>query len=118
MGSDDQRFNLILFVLSLGRWICQIKKDPNQSLSLSVRQRRFELPHPFGRYHLKVVRLPISPSPQKKCANVQMCQCANLPHLVVDANVKFSGGIKKYKSGNVQICKCADMQIANSATSN
>jgi len=49
---------------------------------------------------------------------VQMCQCANLPHLVVDANVKFSGGIKKYKSGNVQICKCADMQIANSATSN
>ena len=28
-----------------------------------MRQRRFELPRPFGRYHLKVVRLPISPSP-------------------------------------------------------
>ena len=25
---------------------------------------RFELPHPFGRYHLKVVRLPISPFSQ------------------------------------------------------
>jgi hypothetical protein len=25
---------------------------------------RFELTHPFGRYHLKVVRLPISPPTQ------------------------------------------------------
>ena len=33
-------------------------------LSPSVRQRRFELPRPlYGRYHLKVVRLPVSPSP-------------------------------------------------------
>jgi hypothetical protein len=28
-----------------------------------VRGKRFELSHPFGRYHLKVVRLPVSPSP-------------------------------------------------------
>lgn len=28
-----------------------------------VRQRRFELPSPFGHYHLKVARLPISPPP-------------------------------------------------------
>jgi hypothetical protein len=30
-----------------------------------VREKRFELSHPFGRYHLKVVRLPISPPAQK-----------------------------------------------------
>ncbi len=29
--------------------------------ALKVRGMRFELTHPFGRYHLKVVRLPISP---------------------------------------------------------
>ena len=29
-----------------------------------VRGKRFELSHPFGRYHLKVVRLPISPPTQ------------------------------------------------------
>ena len=40
-----------------------IKKTRNRSGFYGVRQRRFELPHPFGRYHLKVVRLPISPSP-------------------------------------------------------
>ena len=31
-----------------------------------VRGMRFELTHPFGRYHLKVVRLPISPPTQLK----------------------------------------------------
>ena len=31
---------------------------------LTVRGMRFELTHPFGRYHLKVVRLPVSPPPQ------------------------------------------------------
>ena len=36
---------------------------------LSVRKRRFELPQPFDRYHLKVVRLPISPPP-RQAANV------------------------------------------------
>ena len=30
----------------------------------SVRKRRFELPRLLPRYHLKVVRLPISPPPQ------------------------------------------------------
>ncbi len=37
-----------------------------------VRQRRFELPRPFGRYHLKVVRLPISPSP-----HTEVCKSKN-----------------------------------------
>ena len=32
-----------------------------------VRKRRFELPQSFDRYHLKVVRLPISPPPQQAC---------------------------------------------------
>lgn len=40
-------------------------------LSPLVRQRRFELPHPFGRYHLKVVRLPVSPSPHL----LKDCKC-------------------------------------------
>jgi hypothetical protein len=31
---------------------------------LFVRRKRFELSQPFGRYHLKVVRLPVSPPPQ------------------------------------------------------
>jgi hypothetical protein len=46
------------------------KKSRTQvGAGLYVRQRRFELPHPFGRYHLKVVRLPISPSPQLRRFN-------------------------------------------------
>ena len=36
----------------------------SQCFLLLVRGRRFELPSPCGRYHLKVVRLPISPSGQ------------------------------------------------------
>ena len=35
-----------------------------------VRKRRFELPHQLRRYHLKVVRLPISPPP-----HVWECKC-------------------------------------------
>ena len=40
------------------------QKGVDSDLSPRVRKRRFELPHPFGRYHLKVVRLPVSPPPQ------------------------------------------------------
>ena len=40
---------------------------PLSTGTILVRQRRFELPCPYERYHLKVVRLPISPSPQKDC---------------------------------------------------
>ena len=38
-----------------------------------VRQKRFELSHPCGRYHLKVVRLPISPPPHEiwECKSTQ-----------------------------------------------
>ena len=34
-----------------------------------VRKRRFELPRQLRRYHLKVVRLPISPPPQLYLSN-------------------------------------------------
>jgi site-specific DNA recombinase len=57
----------VAFICSLDKGFSQNKNGQTESifdLSTSVRQRRFELPHPFGRYHLKVVRLPISPSPQ------------------------------------------------------
>ncbi|MDB5204788.1 MAG: hypothetical protein JWP09_816 [Candidatus Taylorbacteria bacterium] len=39
------------------------KKEPQGSFLKYrfVRERRLELPYPYGRYHLKVVRLPISP---------------------------------------------------------
>ena len=55
------------------RLMCNTSKDysrkdkkvtpENGGNSTVVRQSGFEPPHPFGRYHLKVVRLPISPSP-------------------------------------------------------
>ena len=35
-----------------------------------VPETGFEPAHPFGRYHLKVVRLPISPPGQLRTANV------------------------------------------------
>jgi hypothetical protein len=44
------------------------KKNPLKISDLQgvkVRGKRFELSHPFGRYHLKVVRLPISPPTQE-----------------------------------------------------
>ena len=44
----------------------EIKNETNQQkteLSRQVRKRRFELPRQLRRYHLKVVRLPISPPP-------------------------------------------------------
>ena len=40
-------------------------KTPDESRGHSfVRKRRFELPCQLRRYHLKVVRLPVSPPPQ------------------------------------------------------
>ena len=36
-----------------------------KALSVKVRGMRFELTRPFERYHLKVVRLPISPPTQQ-----------------------------------------------------
>jgi hypothetical protein len=50
-----------------------------------VRGMRFELTHPFGRYHLKVVRLPISPPTQ-------------LGNFEVGAKIGLSGRIFKGKS--------------------
>jgi hypothetical protein len=48
-----------------------LNKETRNWYGFFVRQRRFELPSPFRRYHLKVVRLPISPSPQwRRNANV------------------------------------------------
>ncbi len=40
-----------------------MKKDIHWNVFFVVRKKRFELSQPFGRYHLKVVRLPISPPP-------------------------------------------------------
>jgi hypothetical protein len=38
-----------------------MKKGNSKELPLPVPKTGFEPAHPFGRYHLKVVRLPISP---------------------------------------------------------
>ncbi len=48
---------------------CHIER---QSFYSNVRQRRFELPSPFRRYHLKVVRLPVSPSPHTICCKYSL----------------------------------------------
>ncbi len=41
-------------------------KKAKKIFAVIVRQRRFELPRQLRRYHLKVVRLPISPPPLLK----------------------------------------------------
>ena len=44
------------------------KKRPSAKLKAFVPETGFEPAHPFGRHHLKVVRLPISPpGPLKDC---------------------------------------------------
>ena len=56
----------VRLIYSLGKGFSQNENGQTESifdLSTLVRQSGFEPPHPFGRYHLKVVRLPISPSP-------------------------------------------------------
>jgi hypothetical protein len=46
-------------------------KRPSAKLKTFVPETGFEPAHPFGRHHLKVVRLPISPPGQHfGCANV------------------------------------------------
>ena len=47
-----------------GRQLSAQKKPTLFGVGL-VPRTRFELAHPFRRYHLKVVRLPISPPGQK-----------------------------------------------------
>lgn len=42
-----------------------------------VRKRRFELPRQLRRYHLKVVRLPISPPP-----HLWECKCIGLVEML------------------------------------
>ena len=44
------------------------KKRPSAKLKTFVPETGFEPAHPFGRHHLKVVRLPISPpGPLREC---------------------------------------------------
>ena len=57
----------------------------NAFISNNVRKKRFELSQPFGRYHLKVVRLPISPPPQY---SFQFSVCSFQFSVEVSANVK------------------------------
>ena len=47
------------------------KKRPSAKLKAFVPETGFEPAHPFGRHHLKVVRLPISP-PGQHLFGVQM----------------------------------------------
>ena len=54
-----------------GCGLSKIKKALSIDKALDqVPETGFEPAHPFGRYHLKVVRLPISPPGQLRTANV------------------------------------------------
>ena len=51
----------------------KLKCPPDFVRKAFVRGKRFELSHPFGRYHLKVVRLPISPPTHRLwCQNFEV----------------------------------------------
>src|SRR5579863_6268000 len=51
-----------------------------------VRGMRFELTHPFGRYHLKVVRLPISPPTHTSLGNFEVAAKIVLSALIPTKN--------------------------------
>ena len=59
-------FNLSAFASRL-RTAAKLKCPPDFVRKAFVRGMRFELTRPFGRYHLKVVRLPISPPTHPFC---------------------------------------------------
>ena len=56
-------FSLLAFA---SRIVEKLKCPPDFVRKAFVRGMRFELTRPFERYHLKVVRLPISPPTQPK----------------------------------------------------
>ena len=66
----------VRYIYMMGNDLDGNKKGQNGSdsiLSFQVRKRRFELPCQLRRYHLKVVRLPVSPPPHFGNANVVDC---------------------------------------------